>query len=324
MSSMESSSATIRTALVTAIAPMAWGSTYIVTERFLPPDRPLFSAAVRALPVGLVLLAWRKTLPPPGYRLKVLILGLANIGLFFPLIFLSAYNLPGGLASTMQALSPLAVMAMAFVALGERAGVLRVVGGIIGVVGVALLVLRNPGHISTLGVVAAVASVVVSGVGFILVKKWPAPVDMLTLVSWQLVVAGIFLVPLALLVEGPPPALDAQAIAGYVWVAIMGTGVAYFVWFRGLTRMPAGAVALIGLINPVVGTLLGIAFAGEIFGWTQALGMVLVLGGVLLGQRKPRAAATPSPRTNEPTGSTPVGTAGADELDPAEAAAEAC
>ena len=299
MSSMESSSATIRTALVTAIAPMAWGSTYIVTERFLPPDRPLFSAAVRALPVGLVLLAWRKTLPPPGYRLKVLILGLANIGLFFPLIFLSAYNLPGGLASTMQALSPLAVMAMAFVALGERAGVLRVVGGIIGVVGVALLVLRNPGHISTLGVVAAVASVVVSGVGFILVKKWPAPVDMLTLVSWQLVVAGIFLVPLALLVEGPPPALDAQAIAGYAWVAIMGTGVAYFVWF-------------------------GIAFAGEIFGWTQALGMVLVLGGVLLGQRKPRAAATPSPRTNEPTGSTPVGTAGADELDPAEAAAEAC
>jgi hypothetical protein len=49
--------------------------------------------------------------------------------------------------------------------------------------------------------------------------------------------------------------------------------------------MPAGAVALVGLVNPVVGTLLGVAFAGEVFGWAQALGLVLVLGGVVAGQR---------------------------------------
>jgi probable blue pigment (indigoidine) exporter len=49
--------------------------------------------------------------------------------------------------------------------------------------------------------------------------------------------------------------------------------------------MPAGAVSLIGLINPVVGTVLGVAVAGEAFGWIQAAGMVLVLGGVVAGQR---------------------------------------
>ena len=65
---------------------------------------------------------------------------------------------------------------------------------------------------------------------------------------------------------------------------LVGTGLAYYCWFLGLRRMPAGAVSLIGLVNPVVGTLLGVAFAGELFGWTQALGMVLVLGGVLAGQ----------------------------------------
>jgi probable blue pigment (indigoidine) exporter len=48
--------------------------------------------------------------------------------------------------------------------------------------------------------------------------------------------------------------------------------------------MPAGAVSLVGLLNPVVGTALGVAVAGEIFGWVQALGMVLVLGGVAAGQ----------------------------------------
>jgi probable blue pigment (indigoidine) exporter len=48
--------------------------------------------------------------------------------------------------------------------------------------------------------------------------------------------------------------------------------------------MPAGATALIGLLNPVVGTALGVVVAKEVFGWSQALGMFLVLGGVLAGQ----------------------------------------
>ena len=87
--------------------------------------------------------------------------------------------------------------------------------------------------------------------------------------------------PVALLVEGAPPALDLPAVGGFLWLAVVGTGVAYYCWFTGLRGMPAGAVSLIGLVNPVVGTALGVAFAGELFGWPQALGMVLVLGGVL-------------------------------------------
>ena len=55
--------------------------------------------------------------------------------------------------------------------------------------------------------------------------------------------------------------------------------------------MPAGAASLIGLLNPVVGTALGVAFAHEVFGTAQAIGVLLVLGGVLLGQRVARPAA---------------------------------
>ncbi len=273
------------TVLLTAVAPLAWGTTYIVTENFLPPDRPLFAATVRALPVGLVLLAWRRQLPPAGWRLKAVALGLCNIGLFFPLIFLAAYHLPGGLAATLQATSPLAVMAIAWPLIGERPAAVRVGAALVGIVGVALLVLRNPGHVDTLGLVGAFGSVLVSALGFVLIKRWPAPTDMLTLVSWQLVVGGLALLPVALLLEGPPPALDARAVAGFTWIAVAGTGLAYFCWFRGLSKMPAGAAALIGLVNPVVGTLLGVAFAAEAFGGAQALGMALVLGGVLAGQR---------------------------------------
>lgn len=293
----------VRTLLVTAVAPVAWGTTYLVTEMFLPPDRPLFAAAARALPAGLVLLALRHQLPHGSWWWKAALLGFCNIGLFFPLLFLAAYELPGGLAATVQALSPLAVMAIALPMLGERPGLRRVLAGLVGVGGVGLLVLRAGGQLSTLGLVAAVGSVVVSALGFVLVKRWPSPTDMLTTISWQLVAGGLVLVPVALLVEGAPPTLSLTNLGGLLWLTTMGTAVAYYCWFRGLVRMPAGAVALVGLVNPVVGTLLGVLFAGELFGWTQAVGMVLVLGGVVAGrpvvarrrparghQRQPRAA----------------------------------
>jgi probable blue pigment (indigoidine) exporter len=92
------------------------------------------------------------------------------------------------------------------------------------------------------------------------------------------------LLPVGLLVEGAPPTVDAAALGGFLWLGVLGTAVAYVCWFHGLTHMPAGAVSLIGLLNPVVGTTLGVLVAGELFGAAQAVGMVLVLGGVLAGQ----------------------------------------
>jgi len=288
MPSVETNQA--RLALVTAVAPVAWGSTYLVTETLLPPDRPLFAAVVRALPIGLLLLAVRRQLPPRGWWWRALVLGTLNIGMFFPLIFLAAYHLPGGLAATLQATAPMVTMALAWPGLRERPGWARVGAALVGAVGVALLVLRSPGHVDAVGLTAAFGSVLVSALGYVLVKRWPAPVDNLTLVSWQLVVGGLLLVPVALVVEGAPPALDLPAVGGFLWLGLVGTGLAYYCWFLGLRSMPAGVVSLIGLVNPVVGTLLGVVLAGELFGWAQALGMVLVLGGVLAGQPAVQAA----------------------------------
>ena len=298
-----------RPALLTAVAPAAWGTTYLVTERLLPPDRPLLSATLRALPTGLVLLAATRRLPSGIWWWRATLLGVCNIGMFFPLLFLAAYRLPGGLASTLQATSPLAVMALAAVIIGERAGLARIAAAGVGIAGVSLLVLRSPGELDAVGLVAAFGSVVVSALGFVLIKRWTPPVDMLTLVSWQLVAGGLVLLPVALLVEGAPPHLDAPAVGGYLWLMVAGTGVAYWCWFTGLRAMPAGAVSLVGLVNPVVGTVLGVAVAGEVFGWVQAAGMLLVLGGVVAGQpgtiawaRRVRQGRPPAaaPRQPEP------------------------
>ncbi len=280
---METTSS-VRAALITSVAPIAWGTTYVVTAQFLPPDRPLFAAAMRALPAGLVLLALRRRLPRGVWWWRSAVLGVCNFGLFFPLIFLAAYHLPGGLAATVQAGSPLAVMALAWLVLKEPAGLVRLVAGLVGLVGVALLVLKSPGEVDQIGLMAASGSVLVSSLGFVLIKRWPAPVDMTALVSWQLVVGGVVLVAVAALVEGAPPALDLPALSGFLWLGTVGTVLAYWCWFHGLSRMPAGTVALIGLVNPVVATVLGVLVARESFSVASAIGMGLVLGGVVAGQ----------------------------------------
>ncbi|MEO9322627.1 EamA family transporter [Nocardioides sp. C4-1] len=286
-----------RTAAIAAVAPLAWGTTYLVTEQLLPPDRPLFAALMRALPAGLLLLLVVRRLPQGEWWWRAAVLGVCNIGLFFPLVFLAAYHLPGGLAATVQAASPLAVMAIAFPLLRERPGAVRVAAALVGLTGVGLLVLRSPDGVTALGLAGAFGSVAVSALGFVLVKKWGRPegVGMLTMVSWQLVAGGLLLLPLALLVEGAPPAIDAPAALGFLWIGGVGTILAYTCWFHGLSRMPAGAVSMVGLLNPVTGTALGVLFAAEAFGWVQALGMALVLGGVLAGQRRTPSAPVPPP-----------------------------
>jgi probable blue pigment (indigoidine) exporter len=181
-------------------------------------------------------------------------------------------------------MSPLAVMLLAAVVIRERATIAGIGGGVVGVAGVGLLVLRSDAAIDPVGLLAAIGAVLVSGVGFVLIKRWERPTDLITVTGWQLTAAGLVLLPIALLVEGRPPHVDGMNITGYLYLGTIGTGLAYVCWFHGLSHMTAGSTALIGLVNPVVGTALGVIVMHEAFGPAQLLGVVLVLGGVLAGQ----------------------------------------
>jgi probable blue pigment (indigoidine) exporter len=270
--------------MAAAVAPVAWGSTYYVTATYLPEDRPLFSAAVRALPFGLLLLALRPRLPRGTWWWRSLLLGTINIAAFFPLIFLAAYRLPGGLAATLTATSPVVIALIAWALVSERPRAATLAGAALGAAGVAVLVLRAGFTVDMVGVAASLTAVTLFSMGSVLVKRWQPPVDLVTFTAWQLVAGGLVLAPLALLVEGAPPALDAPAVGGYLFIGLVGTALAYARWFRGMRRLPAAAVSLVGLLNPVAGTVVGVVLAGEAFGATQAVGTALVLGGIALGQ----------------------------------------
>ena len=109
----------------------------------------------------------------------------------------------------------------------------------------------------------------------------------------------MLLIPVALFVEGAPPALTPVLRSGLRRTSrSIATAVAYVAWFTGLRRLPAGVVGVVGLLNPVTGVVLGVALAGEAFGLAQGVGLALVLGGIALGSLPPirrRRAATPDP-----------------------------
>ena len=172
---------------------------------------------------------------------------------------LAAYRLPSGLASTITAVSPLVVMAVARLAIGERQPRATLIAAVGGVAGVALLVWQSDrsGPVDALGVAAALGAMTSASVGFVLVKRWTAPGEVLATTAWQLVAGGLVLLPLAVALEGAPPALDVPATLALGYLGLVGSLLGYALWFRGLTRMRAGAVAVVGLVNPVVGTTLG-------------------------------------------------------------------
>ncbi|GBR23611.1 EamA family transporter [Kozakia baliensis] len=99
--------------LLTAIAPAIWGSTYIVTTQLLPEFSPIPVAMLRALPAGLLLLLIVRKLPIGLWLGRAFALGALNFSIFWSLLFVSAYRLPGGIAATIGAVRPLIVILLA-------------------------------------------------------------------------------------------------------------------------------------------------------------------------------------------------------------------
>ncbi|WP_433758077.1 EamA family transporter [Nocardia sp. CA-135398] len=282
------------TLALAALAPIAWGSTYAVTTEFLPPDRPLFTALMRALPAGLALLAITRVLPRGVWVGRAVALGVLNIGAFFPLLFLAAYRLPGGVAGVLGAVAPMFALAFATVVLAEKPNGRKVIAGLIGVFGVALVVLRANAQLDTVGVIAGLAGAASMAMGTVLTQRWGRPdgVGPLAITGWQLTAGGLFIAPLALLIEGAPPAFDGRAVGGYLYLGVIGTALAYFLWFRGIAKVPATSVAFLGLLSPVSAAVIGWIALGQALTPLQVLGLGIALGGTLLGQMvaKPRIA----------------------------------
>lgn len=278
------------------VAPIIFGTTYLLTTEFLPPGRPLLIATMRSLPTGLVLIIGSR-LPPPGWRLKFVLLSVLYSSAFFPLLFIAAYRLPGGIASVLNSLTPIIVVILSVPLLGLAIHRQQILAGLMGIAGVALLVLRSTARLDLLGLLAMLSCVTMIGLANILVKRWGRPpgMNVMGLTGWTFLIGGLTLVPFTLLFEGLPASLTARNVGGFVYLVVFSGIIAYALLFWSLQRLSASAITFLGLINPVVAAFLGwVVLDQRLNGW-QILGAAIVLVAVVLGQRGPREKRAPLP-----------------------------
>lgn len=277
--------------LLTAAAPVIWGSTYIVTTEFLPPDIPLTIAALRALPAGLLLLLLVRQLPGRDWMVRILVLGALNFAIFWALLFVSAYRLPGGVAATVGAVQALVVVFLSRLVLGVPIRFLAVFAAMLGMGGVALLLLTPTAALDPVGIAAGIGAALAMAGGTVLSRRWRPPVSLLTFTAWQLMAGGVLLVPVALVFEPDLPAFTARNWSGMAYLSLIGAAMTYAVWFRGVDRIAPSAISTLGFLSPVSAVILGWVFLGQALSPGQVAATAIILASVLISQR---AAATPA------------------------------
>lgn len=281
----------IQTIALTAIAPIVWGSTYIVTTEALPPESPLIASTIRSLPAGVLLVLISRAWPTGLWWLRIAVLGFLNIGLFFYCLFFAATYLPGGMASMVMSIQPVIVMIMSWYLLSASFSSQQLVASGLGILGVGLLVLNSSAELNIEGMLTAILGTLSMALGVVLTKKWgrPTGMTMLGFTGWQLLFGGIILLPVSLWLEGIPTQLTSINYLGYGYLSLIGAILGYFLWFRGIEKLPPVTVSFLGFLSSVSACFLGYLVLNQTLTWPQLLGALAILFSIVLAT--PRASA---------------------------------
>jgi probable blue pigment (indigoidine) exporter len=204
----------------------------------------------------------------------------------FPLLFIAAYRLPGGVAAVINSLSPIVVVVISVPLLATGIRAIQIVAGIMGAAGVALLVLQSDARLDAVGLIAMAGAMIMFSVATVLTKRWGRPEGMTSLgvTGWTFLFAGLTLLPITLIIEGLPDHLTARNIGGLIYLVLISGILAYAIWFWGLQRLSASAVTFLTLLNPVTAALLGWIVLDQRLNAWQLLGAFIILASVVLGQ----------------------------------------
>ncbi|MEW7008619.1 EamA family transporter [Lentilitoribacter sp. EG35] len=272
---------------LTGLAPMIWGSSYIVITQLLPDGYPLMSAAIRALPAGLLLLLFSPKLPTGEWWWKTLVLGALNFSGFWWLLFVAAYRLPGGVAATLGAMQPLIVVFAAFFILNVPIRKVSIFSAILGIFGVALLLLTAEAGFDLIGIIAGFGGAASMALGVVLTRKWQPPVPLLRFTAWQLIAGGLLLLPVAIALEPNFPAFTMNSLVGYGYLSIIGGALTYIIWFRGIAKLDPNTISPLGFLSPLMAVLMGWLVLNQSLTYLQILGTAIVLLSIWLATRKP-------------------------------------
>jgi drug/metabolite transporter (DMT)-like permease len=298
----------VRDRLLAALVAVLWGANFLAIHVGLQHFPPLFLAALRfaviALPTVLLV-------PRPDVRLRWLLgygLGFGTVQFLFLFVAMDV-GMPTGLASlVLQASAPFTVL-LGAVLLRERVSPRQAVGIALAVLGLAAIAVARAQTAALLPVALTLLGALGWAFGN-LASRLAAPPNPLHLTLWMAVVPPLPLLAASWAVEGPAAGWDALRAAvtpaglpgllAVAYIAGLATVLGSGIWTALMRRHPAAVVAPWSLLVPVVGMGLAAAALGERPSGVELAAAVVIVGGVLLGTPRLRAATTRRPAENCP------------------------
>jgi drug/metabolite transporter (DMT)-like permease len=268
---------------------LLWGSSfffYKVLVAVLPPVTVVLGrVGIAAIAMNLWLLATGQSVPlSQGRWLRFLLLGFLNNVLPFILIAWGETRITSGLASILNATTPIFMVAVAHWGTeDEKLSWAKSVSIVLGVLGVTVLVGPDAfgGGSSIWGELAVVAASCVYGFGGVYSRRFK---DLPPLVAATGQVSGgaVILLPLSLLLDHPwnLPMPDTGAWASLFAIALVNTALAYFVYYRMLARAGVTYISLVTFPIPVIALFLGAVFLGESVTVQALAGMGIIALGL--------------------------------------------
>lgn len=282
--------------MLALVPALLWGSSFVVTKAIYADWPPITVAAGRWLIATLFFAGWvgvrgqlgtvtQAVRAHPG---TIFAFGLVGVGALYVTQNLALNYTTVTNVSVLGNLFPVFVLLLSILVLGERVSrtlVVAVLGatvgaGLVSVAGGAVTV--APEHLvgDGLAILAAIAGAVYIVLGKRIVDGFsPAVVTLLAAGT-----GSLFLVPLALIIDGIPPMPSLGAVGGLLILGLGSSAVANLVWWMVAERMEASRAALFILLVPLIGALSGVLFLGEPVTWQMLLGGSMILAALYLAQ----------------------------------------
>jgi drug/metabolite transporter (DMT)-like permease len=277
---------------------IVWGISWPIYKIALEYTPPLLFAGLRTFVGGMLLIVvfwskrkeirWKKSWP------IYLISSVFNVALFYGLQTVGMMHMPSGLFSVIVYLQPVLVGIMAWLWLGESMTALKVVGLIIGVLGVAAVSAGGlSGHIAILGIVLALMTAVSWAIGTVYVKKVGLQVDSIWLVAFQCTFGGIALTSVGSVTEKWSDIVwNEHFVIGLVFGIVLGISASWLVYFKLVNSGDASKVASYTFLVPLISVVSGALFLNESFSIYLLIGLVLIGISIYLVNRKPKSGLT--------------------------------
>jgi drug/metabolite transporter (DMT)-like permease len=279
-----------------ALMTLIWGLTWLPMKVASEAVPPIFLAAMRfllAAPCFLAVARMQGLTLRVGRFGRVVAASLLITTGCYGFLFWGIARAPSGLSAIVNlSLMPIFLVIIGALYGQERITMRRVAAIGLGVLGLFLLFsgragAAQSGAMPVFGLVAVAAGTVSYAWGSVISRPLTLSMPPLVLAFWQSLVGGLALVPVSLVIEGYDPAhfaglADARAVFGLSILVLGGSLIAFWIYLGLVRDWGAFRAGLYAFVSPIIAVAVGVIYANEPFGWSEGLGMGIMLAATAL------------------------------------------